>query len=58
MAQGDNAVQIVTSPINATTVQAAVSGVLAIIGISGVVAMASFNQGRSLAVYAVDKPLS
>lgn len=52
MAIGDTSVQIVTAPINATTIKTAVDAALGATTLSAAVTCASFNDGRGMAIIA------
>ena len=54
MAIGDSTVQIVTAPIDATSIKTAVDAAIAVIStVSGSYFTTSFNDGRGLAVIGV-----
>ena len=55
MAQGDTSVQIVTAPIDATSIKTAVDAAITATSISGALTVTSFNDGRALAVVAVER---
>ena len=54
MATGDTSVQVVSAPINSTTIKTAVDAALTATQISAQITIGSFNQGVAMAVVAVE----
>ncbi len=55
MAPGDSSSQIVTAPINATSVATAINAAIAATSSNANITMTSFNDGRGIVIVAVEQ---
>ena len=54
MARGDTNIQVVTAPIDSTSIKTAFDACVSALGQSGSYMMTAFNDGRGLAIAGID----